>query len=80
MLNDMPLIPLNNGPRRGVKVNSLDEFQGFIKVKVSLPAGIERPLLPVKYEGKTIFPTGQWVGTYFSEELKAAKKLIPPTG
>ena len=30
--------------------------------------------LPFKYKGKTIFPTGTWVATYFSEELKEAKK------
>lgn len=24
-------------------------------------------------KGKTIFPTGKWIGTYFSEELKAVK-------
>ena len=31
-------------------------------------------MLPFKYQGKTIFPTGCWVGTYFSEELKAVTK------
>ena len=32
-------------------------------------------MLPLKYEGKTIYPTGTWTGTYFSEELKAVLAL-----
>lgn len=34
---------------------------------------VKFPLAPYKHEGKTIFPTGSWVGTYFSDELKAFK-------
>lgn len=60
-----------------VKVTNLDNFFGFCKVKVSCPSHVKRPLLPVKYKGKTIFPTGKWTGTYFSEELKALKTHIP---
>lgn len=72
MLNDMPI--------NGTKVNSvgdLDSFFGFVKVEVTCPESVSRPLLPLKHEGKTIFPTGKWTGVYFSEELKAAKKYIP---
>ena len=29
----------------------------------------------LKFKGKTIFPTGVWIGTYFSEELKAVRNL-----
>ena len=29
----------------------------------------------VKYKGKTIYPTGKWNGTYFSEEIKAVLAL-----
>ena len=36
---------------------------------------MERPVLPFKYEGKTIYPTGNWIGVYFSEELKAVQML-----
>ena len=67
-------------PVNGTIVNSidnLDNFFGFCKVEVTCPPSIERPLLPLKYQGKTIFPTGKWVGVYFSEELKAVKNLIP---
>jgi hypothetical protein len=60
---------------RKIKVHennfNLDSFFGFLKVEVISPNNIKIPLLPCKYMGKTIFPTGSWVGTYFSEELKA---------
>ena len=38
---------------------------------VSLSKDVKIPLLPCKYNGKTIYPTGRWTGVYFSEELKA---------
>lgn len=50
---------------------NLFNFFGYLKVKVSCPLNIKIPVLPCKYNGKTIFPTGKWIGTYFSEELKA---------
>ena len=68
-------MPLN--PTKIKQVSDLDNFFGFVKVKVYCPKSVERPLLPVKYNGKTIFPSGKWEGTYFSEELKAVKNLIP---
>ena len=37
---------------------NLTEFFGFLKVKVYCPSHLKRPMLPVKYEGKTIFPRG----------------------
>jgi len=42
------------------------EHRAKVNVKV--------PVLPCKYNGQTIFPTGIWIGTYFSEELKAVQK------
>jgi hypothetical protein len=60
---------------RKIKVHennfNLGSFFGFLKVEVNSPNNIRTPLLPCKYQGKTIFPTGSWTGTYFSEELKA---------
>lgn len=49
----------------------LSKFFGFVKVEVSCPDSVTRPILPLKFKGKTIFPTGKWTGTYFSEEIKA---------
>jgi hypothetical protein len=37
---------------------NLDNFFGFLKVEVSCPKNIKVPILPHKYNGKTIFPTG----------------------
>ena len=42
---------------------------------VICPDSIIRPVLPVKFNGKTIYPNGKWIGTYFSEELKEVIKL-----
>jgi len=54
---------------------NLDLFFGFLEVEVTCPKNIKIPVLPHKYNGKTIYPTGSWVGVYFSEELKAVVKL-----
>lgn len=32
-------------------------------------------ILPYRYKSKIIYPTGYWIGIYFSEELKAVVKL-----
>jgi hypothetical protein len=51
----------------------LDNFFGFCLAEITTPTNILKPLLPYKYKGKTIFPTGSFIGVYFSEELKAVK-------
>jgi len=51
----------------------LEDFFGFCLAEIECPKDIKIPLLPHKFEGKTIFPTGQWTSVYFSEELKAVK-------
>jgi hypothetical protein len=56
-------------------INCLDNFFGFINCKVTIDKDILKPMLPFKYNGKTIFPTGDISGIYFSEELKAISKL-----
>lgn len=60
---------------RKIKINennfNLNSFFGFLKVEVNSSKDIKIPLLPCKYKGKTIYPTGSWTGVYFSEELKA---------
>ena len=55
----------------------LRSFFGFLKVKVTITKNdkLVNPMLPCKYQGKTIFPYGTWIGTYFSEELKAMLPL-----
>ncbi|KAL2942373.1 DNA polymerase [Bienertia sinuspersici] len=53
----------------------LDSMCGFIEAYVECPNSMGRPFLP--YRGKDnilLFPTGQWVGVYYSEELKYARE------
>ncbi|KAL2930869.1 DNA polymerase [Bienertia sinuspersici] len=63
----------------------LSNLFGFIEAYVYCPAEIKRPFLPYRGKDKTlIFPTGEFVGVYYSEELKYAKSLgytvIPLSG
>ena len=44
----------------------LKDFFGFIKVEVYCPKTVTRPLLPYRLNGRTIYPTGKWIGYYFS--------------
>jgi hypothetical protein len=75
MLNPMPYEILNNGKIIDLTNKTLDSFFGFAIVKIICPLDMLRPVLPFHHEGKTIYPVGTWVGTYFSEELKAVAKL-----
>ena len=70
MMKDLPLKPLR-WVDNSVK---LEDFFGFALVKVYCPVTIKKPILPFRYKNKTIFPTGSWVGVYYSEELKAVSK------
>ena len=73
MCKDMPykLIKIHNNM---INLN-LNSFFGFCLVEVHCPEFIEKPILPLKYKGKTIFPRGNWTATYFSEELKSVIPL-----
>lgn len=65
MMNDMPVNIKAKNLVIGEDFN-LDKFFGFLEVEVTAPKDLIIPMLPFKYKGKTIFPTGRWVGTYFS--------------
>jgi hypothetical protein len=69
MLNKMPFT--NKGYISDMTNIKLDDFFGFIKVEVTCPTSVLRPLLPYRINGRTIFPNGKWIATYFSEEIKA---------
>ena len=62
----------------GKWVNNIDitTFFGFVKVEVTCPETLEKPFLNF-YDSKLglISPTGTWVETYFSEEIKHALTL-----
>lgn len=53
-----------------------DSLFGFIEAYIECPPTIKNPFLPYKDKNSTlIFPTGNFVGVYYSEELKYAKSL-----
>ena len=54
----------------------LSQLYGFIEAYVVCPSTITRPFLPYKDSNDTLlFPTGKFVGVYYSEELKYARSL-----
>ncbi|KAI3702104.1 hypothetical protein L6452_27785 [Arctium lappa] len=63
----------------------LDSILGFIDAYVVCPKTIKKPFLPYRDKNSTlIFPTGEFVGIYYSEELKFAREIgytvIPISG
>lgn len=61
---------------RNMEGYDLNNFFGFALARITTPDNIVRPLLPYRTKNnRTIFPIGTWDGVYFSEELKAIKKL-----
>ena len=63
----------------------LDSIFGFIEAYVVCPKTIKKPFLPYRDKNNTlIFPTGEFVGVFYSEELKYAKSIgytvIPISG
>ncbi|KAI5681460.1 hypothetical protein M9H77_02688 [Catharanthus roseus] len=63
----------------------LNSLFGFIEAYVQCPTTINRPFLPFQQKnGTLIFPTGEFVGVYYSKELKYARDLgytvIPISG
>ncbi len=75
MLKDLPV----GSPTFSLS-KDINKIFGFVKVEVTAPDNIEIPVLPVKIltkgrlEEKLVFPCGNWVGWYFSEEVKLAIK------
>ena len=61
---------------RNLGGKDLDSMFGFIEAYVVCPQTIKKPFLPYRDKNKTlIFPTGEFVGVYYSEELKYARDL-----
>lgn len=69
MLEDMPV-----GEAVFEESNSirLEDTFGFYYAHITVPEGLEIPVLPVKEGGRMICPGGSFSGWYFSEELKDA--------
>nr|GME06072.1 DNA polymerase-like [Ipomoea batatas] len=54
----------------------LDSMFGFIEAYVVCPKTIKKPFLPYRDKNNTLlFPTGEFVGVYYTEELKYARGL-----
>jgi DNA polymerase elongation subunit (family B) len=55
----------------------LDSLYGFIEAYVECPESIVRPFLPYQQvkDPTLLFPTGEWIGVYYTEEFKYAKRL-----
>ena len=65
--------PVLHGNLEGLE---LDDMFGFIEAYVVCPTTITRPFLPYKKQNNTLlFPTGEFFGVYYSEELKYARDL-----
>nr|YP_010352581.1 hypothetical protein MFQ53_mgp44 [Bidens parviflora]UIR98934.1 hypothetical protein [Bidens parviflora] len=59
-----------------LKDKDLDSLYGFIEAYVVCPKTINKPFLPYREKNETlVFPTGEFVGVYYSEELKFARDL-----
>ena len=63
----------------------IDSMLGFIEAYVVCPKTIKKPFLPYRSKtGTLIFPTGEFIGVYYSEELKYAVglgyKVVPISG
>jgi len=75
MLNKIPIKPLEFINDLS-KVN-LEDFFGFALARVETPINNPKfvPIAPFRDTiGKIIYPTGLWMGVYFSEELKYFEK------
>jgi len=71
MLKPMPYKPIKF--HKDLTNTKLENFFGFCLAKIETPTNLINPILPYrKYTGELIFPLGNWIGVYFSEELKKA--------
>ena len=53
----------------------LNDFYGFCKASVEVPASLNNPPLFTSRNGKTIAPSGKFTGYFYSESLKYAESL-----
>lgn len=68
------LQPMPTGiPRR--RLTETKSFFGIAKYSITAPVGLEVPFLPYRNpeDGQLTFPLGQWMGWYFSEEIRHAR-------
>lgn len=58
-------------------INHFDYYKfGIYKVSVKCPDNIILPILPIKRNGRTIYPVGNWEGWYNTFEINNAIKYL----
>lgn len=75
-------VPVWNGNLEDMELSNL---YGFMEAYVECPCTMSRPFLPYRDSNNTLlFPTGKFIGVYYSEELIYARdlgyKIIPLRG
>jgi hypothetical protein len=73
MMKPMPFKLIKHHNNLNIDLTVDTKLFGFFEAECVIP-NTGRPMLPYKFEGKTIYPFGEWKGTYFSEEMKALLK------
>lgn len=64
---------------RNLEDKDLNSLFGFIEAYVVCPKTIKRPFIPYRDKNQTlIFPTGEFIGVYYSEELKYGRVTLSP--
>lgn len=74
--NSFPLpnsVKLIKGDRK--HLNYINKFEGVSSVKVLCPENLDKPFLPLRMNGKLVFPSGEFTGTFNHCELRYALKL-----
>jgi len=76
VMKDSPM-PIGPAKWNGNLVHhELESLYGFMEAYVKCPESMKRPFLPYRDEkGLLIFPTGEFIGIYYSEELKYARSI-----
>ena len=70
MCKPMPLVLLETLTGKGLENFDLANFFGFIELELECPQSVKRPVLPLRWKNRTIYPRGRFSGVYFSEEIK----------
>mgnify|MGYP003361840480 CR=1 FL=1 len=58
--------------RKNLEEVDLDSLFGVCEAYDVCPTKIDRPFLPYKQKKILVYPTGKWIGVFFSEEFKYA--------
>ena len=70
MCKPIPLDIIKHHKDMNYMLKADSELFGFFQCEVEVPDTL-RPVIPFKYNGKTIYPVGTFKGVYFTEEMKA---------